>query len=362
MVQILEGKPSFGQSIGSALGGGLGAGISNAAQFAQQIMAENLKATREQEFFNNLFAQEQQSAQSTDQTAKSLTGQPEIGHENKSIYGRMNEAQKAMLANKYPQVARQMQEEEKLNRKEGMAKQQRESQRADKYLDSVSEEQKALNGQLFSLQAAKQAVMEGKEGLSGDFWADYFHLPQLKSASGATLDATAKTHLLTSLKNLSGGRPNMFLERQISQAFAMPGGSRAGNLARLEVLETLAKMKEAEIGKANEIMDRYESQGQSIPGNIQRLVTREIQPEIQRIQKSSIYNLQELMESSKTPEQLTKMKKVAKDTPLTQTKAKYIFEKANPGKSVETATEEEIERATRLAKGLGYDVDAYEGE
>lgn len=354
MVQILEGN-NFGSQLGAALRQGLERG----GESLPQMFSEIIKAKKEKEFFDSLFGTQKQTSPITEEAPVDSSIEKES---SKSVYSKMDERQRAMLAYKYPQLARQMQEEEKISRKESLVKEQRESQRADKYLDSISEEQKALNGQMYSLRAAKQAVMEGKEGLSGDFWADYFHLPQLKSASGATLDATAKTHLLTSLKNLSGGRPNMFLERQISQAFAMPGGSRAGNLARLEVLETLAKMKEAEIGKVNEIMDRYENLGQSIPGNIQRIVTREIQPEIEKIQKSSIYKLQELMESGKTPQQLSKMTKVEKGTPLTQTKAIYVFEKANPGKNIESATEEEIERATKLAKGLGYDVDAYEGE
>jgi hypothetical protein len=37
MVHILEGQPTFGQSIGKALGGGLGAGISKGAEFAQKM-------------------------------------------------------------------------------------------------------------------------------------------------------------------------------------------------------------------------------------------------------------------------------------------------------------------------------------
>jgi hypothetical protein len=40
MVQVLEGKPSFAQSIASALGGGLGAGISQGSNLAQQMMLE----------------------------------------------------------------------------------------------------------------------------------------------------------------------------------------------------------------------------------------------------------------------------------------------------------------------------------
>jgi hypothetical protein len=47
MVQILEGKPSFGQSIGAALGGGLGSGISQGAEFAQQMMLQNAKTKKE---------------------------------------------------------------------------------------------------------------------------------------------------------------------------------------------------------------------------------------------------------------------------------------------------------------------------
>jgi len=357
MVQILEDNSS-----GSLFGKAIASGIQKGGEGIQQMFADKMKQKAEKDFFDSLFNPQKSQASTASKSTDIGTNQSINNDQSKSVYSQMGEQQKAMLAHKYPHVARQMQEEEKINRKEAIAKEKRSTERSDKYLDAIGEEQKALNGQMFSLNAAKQAVMEGQEGLSGDFWADYFHLPQLKSASGATLDATAKTHLLTSLKNLSGGRPNMFLERQISQAFAMPGGSRAGNLARLEVLETLAKMKETEIAKANEITDLYESQGQPIPGNIQRTVTREIQPEIQKIQKNATYALQELMESSKKPEQLAKMRRVSKGTPLTQTKAKYVFEKANPGKSIETATEEEIERATKLAKGLGYDVDAYEGE
>lgn len=47
MVQLLEGMPSFGQSMGKALGGGLAQGMSSGNDFIQQMMLQQAKQKQE---------------------------------------------------------------------------------------------------------------------------------------------------------------------------------------------------------------------------------------------------------------------------------------------------------------------------
>ena len=233
--------------------------------------------------------------------------------------------------------------------------------KANQSLEAATVSKEQLIGQQASLAAAEQAVHAGKsEGvLSGDFWANQLGLPELKGVSGSVLEGAAKTHLLTSLGNLSGGRPNQFLEKQISQAFALPGGSKAANLAKLEILKSLADMKQLQVDETLKIAEAYEEQGKPVPGNVSRLALKKITPEIERRQKQSSYKLQNLLEPPEGSPALDKVEKVPPGTPLTEKKAAVIFKKANPGAFPQTATEEQFEKAYKLAKGLGYDPDLY---
>lgn len=230
-------------------------------------------------------------------------------------------------------------------------------ERANKYLEGAVKSREELLGQKTSLDLAEQAVNAGtSSGLfNGDFWATQLGLPELRSAEGAVLDASAKTHLLTSMGNLSGGRPNMFLEKQISQAFALPGGRKEGNLAKLQVLKTLANMKGTILEEGDKIAQKYQTEGKPIPGNIEQLALKEAMPKIEKIQKISSYKIQDLLEPARGSPELDRIEKVAKGTPLTEKKAEVIFRKANPDADIAKATDEEIQRAVKLARGLGYD-------
>lgn len=64
MVQILEGMPSFGQSIGNSLGGGLGAGMASAAEFGQKMMLESQKQKGKKDLFGSLIGSGQDQGQS----------------------------------------------------------------------------------------------------------------------------------------------------------------------------------------------------------------------------------------------------------------------------------------------------------
>lgn len=396
MVLVLPKVKGFGEQLGESLGGGIQRGADFALQMGMEKFKQNQrkKLIEEIEGFSSQKPTQQQPSQEVNQ--QFLDALPEIENQlgreltpqdldqiwknftqiqspsqkfaqeaqedpvkellmKQKKYAAAGEHELARAAGEEAKIAEKRNIEEK---RQSFEKEKEERAQSSKYLEEVTKSRSDLLGQQSSLSAARQAVMEGKEGLSGDFWANFFHVPELKSASGAALDAAAKTHILTSMGNLSGGRPNMFLEKQIGQAFAMPGGSKEANLAKLEILQSLADMKQAELDKALEIATRFESQGRPVPGKIHRMALEEAMPLIEKRQKQSSYRLQEFLEPKEGSEALQKIEKVAKGTPLTQKKAIVIFEKANPGKDISKASDKEIERATKLAEGLGYDVDA----
>ena len=174
------------------------------------------------------------------------------------------------------------------------------------------------------------------------------------------IDATAKTHLVSSLGSLSGGRPNMFLEKQISNAFALPAGSKEANLAKLEILETLNDMEKIQLDNALGIAEDYESRGKPLPGKIQRMALKQSMPAIEKRQKQSAYRIQEYIEPPEGSPALQELKDVPKGTPLTRKKAAAILRELNPSVDPENPTEEEVQNAMKIAKGLGYNIHAFD--
>lgn len=375
MVFILPKRQSFGEKLGTGLGAGLGSGLQQASQFAQEMAMEKAKQDIRFKKIQNLRGGQQPQQ---DLNQRFLDSLPEIERnlgrdlnpqDLDQIYASMGQksqqqedpfdyATKLSLAGE-PELARIEMEKGKLQAKEESRKAERESVSAEKYLDEARKSKEELFAQQTSLDSAMQGIREGKN-LKQDFWADFLGLPQLKTAPGAVIDATAKTHMLSAINNLSGGRPNMFLEKQVSQAFALPGSSPEANMAKLEILKSLADMKQFQIDKAFEIEDRFEKMGKPIPGKIGRLALKEAEPAIQKRQKTLAYKLQDLMEPKEGSPELEMVDRVAKGTPLTTKKAEVIFRQANPGKNLSDASEEEIARAIQLAEGLGYDVYAHD--
>jgi len=351
MVQFIQRPPSFGEQVATGLSEGLSRGFGQATDFARELALEKAKQKQLLELV----------------TPKKSSFASEIGKERPvetdllpqeegTTWSMLSPDQKAALQVQNPAIAKSFIEEEKLESKKAV----KTAEKVDKYLTGVTESNEALRGQLYTIDTAMQAVMEGKEGLSADFWIDAVGLPsQLKSASGATLDAAAKNHLLTSLGNLTGGRPNMFLEKQISNAFALPGGSKKGNLARLEVAKTLAQMKGIKNAKALEIADRYENAGRAIPGKIDRLVEKEASPLYEKLQKQSTYKIQDLLEPDAGSDEIKEVKKVREGTPLTQKKFEALFSRTFPKKDISTASEEDFLKVEKLAKALGYDIEIF---
>ena len=342
------------KSFSSQLGEALGKGVGNIFETA----GETYQKRKEQEQLSEAIERLRRP--------KPKVGEELAGEEREGNYGFMRGSE---IDNPYFQeaelyaamgnepMAKQAMEKGKLETKRGIEGE----KKAEKYLDEVEKSASEMRGQMASIDMAEQGVMTGKTGiLSGDFWAGILHLDELKTASAATIDAAAKTHLMTSLASLSGGRPNIFMERQISKAFALPAASREGNMARLEVLKTIIDMKRVENDEALRLADMYEGEGKLLPKNLHRQVLKNTKNAIETRQKIGNYKIQDLVEPPAGSPEIQAIEKVRKGTPLTQKKASVIFKKANPKGDPGNPSQEEIDRAYKLAEGLGYDVGVFE--
>lgn len=95
----------------------------------------------------------------------------------------------------------------------------------------------------------------------------------IKTASAQTVNSAAKQFLMSSLAGLSG-RPNQFIEKQITKALISPLYKDAANTLILEGLEGLSDLKGKQIQIAEDLEEKYTSRGREIPRNFQKISPR----------------------------------------------------------------------------------------
>ena len=354
MVQFIEGQlsprskfaQSFGQSFASSLDQRLQLlAKQNEAQKTLQMLGLGAKPTVEQRLDpegtegNQPVSPEQQQQGIGAITPEQVIGASVIG--NKDLSSALGDVYKTQ------QKASAKQEE-------------RAYQASTEAIKGATTAKKDLQGRKMSLNVAKQGIISGDDSKFRAWLAEASGHPELKDASWGAVDAAAKTHLITSLSQIQGGRPNQFLEGQIAKAFALPGGSKEANLAKIELQESLADMEEILADNILQMAEKYDSKGMPVPGNIGRAALKEALPGMDKRQKVTSYKIQDLIEPREGTPGLMSIKKVPKGTPLTEKKARVVFEKANPGKAMQQASDEEIERATKLAEDLGYDLSYFD--
>jgi len=126
----------------------------------------------------------------------------------------------------------------------------------------------------------------------------------LKTASAQTVNSASKQFLLSSLAGLTG-RPNRFLEKQITKALISPLYRNAANTLILEGLEGLANLKQKDAETAMDLEEEYTSRGEEIPRNLQRLVQKKMEKETRDFEKNYQNRMIELLDLKKSPDERT---------------------------------------------------------
>lgn len=332
-IQMLEKIPGFGERLGQALGGGIGAGITQRLQQHAEQKAQKEKSDRILKLLGI-----ETSPQSMSNAQVNTESQPKFDLKN------LTPEKIFAISQEDPQLANTLSKLYETQEKKFEKQRAFESERSTKYLNKVSDLATNLPDRRIAIDSAKAAIKSGQmTPFGGDFVADILNLPQLRTASGAELATAAKTNLIGSLSQITGGRPNQFIEQQINNAFAKAGQSKEANLNQLEIIEAKLDIDEKLANFTDELADQYMEKLGYVPESIDRDVRKLIKPYTDQRMKELAYDLRENVEKDMGIDQLRKMNKVAPGTPLTLRKAKILVDKYG-------------DKAEEMAINLGYEI------
>ena len=328
-IQVLPEAPTFGSQLGESLGGGLSQGISAGLNqmLEQKKMMGLLESlglagkgvtnqTKSAEIKNNMpSARSGASNLSPEQVVAASVVNPQLGNTLSNLY----QAQQKSYENERTY----------------------QSDRSNKYLDKISELATALPERKIALESAKSAIQSGEiTPFGGDFVADVLNIPQLRTSSGAQLATSAKTNLIGSLAQITGGRPNQFIEKQINNAFAKAGQTKEANLAQLDIIKAKLDIDEKLSEATDQLADQYRQQLGYVPESIDRDVRKMVKPFADQRMKELGYDLRENLEKEIG---INVTKKVPNGTPLTLKTAKAFIQKYG-------------DKAEEMALRLGYEI------
>lgn len=172
--------------------------------------------------------------------------------------------------------------EETVRRQEKEA--QRSFERNKPYLNRISEMATELPKEKVALTQMRGAIEEGDFNSLRNALAEMTGFEVLKTASAQTVNSASKQFLMSSLAGLRG-RPNQFIEQQITKALVSPLYRDVANQLILEGYEGLADLKEKEIEIALDLENKYTSQGKEIPRSFQKMVRDKLKEETERFEK-----------------------------------------------------------------------------
>lgn len=337
MVQFFQQLPDQGQEQASAIAKGFGGGVSQGIGAALNEMFEQKK---QQEKLNSIM-----SLLGTPRQKTGIgTASQEIDSINEPAKLNLTPENVAAISMIDPQLGNVFAKLHETQSKNFEKQRTYESGRSTKYLDKVSDLATNLPERKIAIEAAKAAVQSGEmRPFGGDFVADILNLPQLRTTSGAQLATAAKTNLIGSLSQISGGRPNQFIEQQISKAFAQAGQTEQANLAQLSIIEAKLDIDEKVAEVTDQLADQYREQLGYIPESIDRDVRKAVKPFADQRMKELAYDLRENLEKEKGVKEIKNLKKVPHGTPLTLRQAKVFLDKYG-------------DKAEEIAIKLGYEI------
>jgi len=164
------------------------------------------------------------------------------------------------------------------------------------YLDRISNIALELPKERVALQQMKGALDDKSFNSWRNVVAEMTGLEALKTASAQVLNSASKQFLMASLAGLTG-RPNQFIEKQITKALISPLYQNEANELIYEGLEGLNKLKEREVEIAEDLEDFYTSKGEEIPRTFQKMVRAQHKKEVDDFEKRYEQRIKQLLSS-----------------------------------------------------------------
>ncbi len=337
MAFVLPAAPSFGQSLVDKLteaGGNIGKGLEKKHAYS---VLENYKKRKSGDISPN---QEDNAAEK-----KSVGSIGDIT----SAY----EATRTILGDKGADawLKGELQEQKlegQLNNAVKLKNLERQSTLAQKQAEASIGKREAIEKQRVNYRIAQQSIDSGDVGGFDKNYLARLLGPAgdpLLTASGATLQSTAKQILLEDI-NLIAGRPNQFIEQQISTATPGIGKSKEANASLILAGNAKLDLDEQLLDISDELRENYESKGIPTPANFDKIVHEIAKPQAQFIQDKLAYDLRVQFEKEKGEKYLNNLEKVSSGTPLTIEKRDALLKKFNGDK----------EKTKKVAEKLGYTI------
>lgn len=120
----------------------------------------------------------------------------------------------------------------------------------------------------------------------------------LKTASAQTVNSASKQYLMSSLGAITG-RPNQYIERQITKALISPLYQDEANRLIAEGLKGLQRLEDREVEIAQDLEEDYTEKGKEIPRNFQKLVGEQLKEEARQFEESYQQQVKDLLSSKK---------------------------------------------------------------
>lgn len=269
-------QPSAGTRIAESIGKGLTTGIQGALEARLAGMKEAEKQKQQLQLIDEMRKRGMfGNAPSTESDAELETGvEPTVAQMPQEG---TDTATRMAIATLSPAAANALEHEEKMKIKQkelalGESKDYRKkieevsSSLPDKRIALFRIEDALKNNDLSSIQNFFADLAESK-GLPGDY---------LRTSSSAALQSGVKEFLLGDIARIKGGRPNQFIEKQLASAYPQAGYDKTANMKILKAMKTGTEIAQKEIEIYERISDEYEARGKPVPGNISKLVNKEL--------------------------------------------------------------------------------------
>lgn len=166
------------------------------------------------------------------------------------------------------------------------------------YLEKISNISRGLSKEKLALQQMKGAMDAGDFNSFKNVIGEMTGLEFLKTASAQVVNSASKQFLMSSLEDITG-RPNAFIEKEITKALISPLYKEEANQLIYEGLEGLHELKKREVEIAQDLQEKYTAKGGEVPRNFQKLVRKQLQKEALEFEKRYEKRVKDLLSSKK---------------------------------------------------------------
>ncbi len=345
MVQIIpKNQPSFIESFFGGVNKGMERGheftkLADQARLQRQLQEEKSKlkldeAQKKMDFITQIFSgkgnnrpQDIEGAQNPqqDQQNNLESGQPE-GNQIQSQFDPINLSDQdiAMISTIDPNVARNLQhskdvalrqssEKQKLdlNREKFEFQKQESGEKTTKipqqeyykhaakensdFITDIGVIEKDLPNTSLALAGIEDSLGDANKWAAvKDLIADRTGFEGARSAAGAELDSFIKNYFLGDLTSIKGGRPNVFIEKQIRDAYQKAGRDPISNQKVLIGMKMKEEINKTLVEETRKLEKQYIDKEGFLPPNFKSKVRESIKDRVDKIEKKSIDTLHQM--------------------------------------------------------------------